>query len=43
MGNEIVDVCLDRVRKLADNCNAVGTGSLLLERLFVDYGKKLPW
>ncbi|MQM05508.1 hypothetical protein Taro_038319, partial [Colocasia esculenta] len=52
---EIVDLCLDRVRKLADNCtglqgflvfNAVGggtgsgLGSLLLERLSVDYGKK---
>lgn len=55
MGREIVDLCLDRVRKLADNCtglqgflvfNAVGggtgsgLGSLLLERLSVDYGKK---
>lgn len=55
MGREIVDSCLDRVRKLADNCtglqgflvfNAVGggtgsgLGSLLLERLSVDYGKK---
>ncbi|MDG2764657.1 hypothetical protein P7M25_25300, partial [Vibrio parahaemolyticus] len=54
-GKEIVDLCLDRVRKLADNCtglqgflvfNAVGggtgsgLGSLLLERLSVDYGKK---
>merc|ERR1712036_72460 len=52
---EIVDPCLDRIRKLADNCtglqgflffNAVGggtgsgLGSLLLERLSVDYGKK---
>nr|CAB3498374.1 unnamed protein product [Digitaria exilis] len=51
----IVDLCLDRIRKLADNCtglqgflvfNAVGggtgsgLGSLLLERLSVDYGKK---
>ncbi|KAJ4868131.1 Tubulin alpha-6 chain [Raphanus sativus] len=51
---EIVDLCLDRIRKLADNCtglqgflvfNAVGggtgsgLGSLLLERLSVDYGK----
>lgn len=50
-----MDLCLDRVRKLADNCtglqgflvfNAVGggtgsgLGSLLLERLSVDYGKK---
>ncbi|WOG97990.1 hypothetical protein DCAR_0417331 [Daucus carota subsp. sativus] len=55
VGREIVDSCLDRVRKLADNCtglqgflvfNAVGggtgsgLGSLLLERLSVDYGKK---
>lgn len=55
VGKEIVDICLDRVRKLADNCtglqgflvfNAVGggtgsgLGSLLLERLSVDYGKK---
>ncbi|GKU99391.1 hypothetical protein SLEP1_g12249 [Rubroshorea leprosula] len=52
----IVDLCLDRIRKLADNCtglygflvfNAVGEGtgsglgSLLLERLSVDSGKKL--
>ncbi|KAK6136949.1 hypothetical protein DH2020_029310 [Rehmannia glutinosa] len=52
---QIVDLCLDRIRKLADNCtglqgflvfNAVGggtgsgLGSLLLERLSVDYGKK---
>uniref|UniRef100_A0A453B8A3 Tubulin/FtsZ GTPase domain-containing protein n=1 Tax=Aegilops tauschii subsp. strangulata TaxID=200361 RepID=A0A453B8A3_AEGTS len=36
VGKEIVDLCLDRVRKLADNC----MGSLLLERLSVDYGKK---
>ena len=55
IGKEIVDLALDRVRKLADNCtglqgflvfNAVGggtgsgLGSLLLERLSVDYGKK---
>ena len=55
IGKEIVDMCLDRIRKLADNCtglqgflvfNAVGggtgsgLGSLLLERLSVDYGKK---
>lgn len=54
-GKEIVDLALDRIRKLADNCtglqgflifNAVGggtgsgLGSLLLERLSVDYGKK---
>uniref|UniRef100_A0A453H9K6 Tubulin/FtsZ GTPase domain-containing protein n=1 Tax=Aegilops tauschii subsp. strangulata TaxID=200361 RepID=A0A453H9K6_AEGTS len=36
IGKEIVDLCLDRIRKLADNC----LGSLLLERLSVDYGKK---
>jgi tubulin alpha len=55
IGKEIVDMALDRIRKLADNCtglqgflvfNAVGggtgsgLGSLLLERLSVDYGKK---
>jgi tubulin alpha len=55
VGKEIVDLCLDRIRKLADNCtglqgflvfNAVGggtgsgLGSLLLERLSVEYGKK---
>ncbi|KHG14074.1 Tubulin alpha-2 chain [Gossypium arboreum] len=55
LGKEIVDLCLDRILKLADNCtglqgflvfNAVGggtgsgLGSLLLERLSVDYGKK---
>ncbi len=55
VGKEIVDLTLDRIRKLADNCtglqgflvfNAVGGGtgsgfgSLLLERLSVDYGKK---
>ena len=55
VGKEIVDLCLDRIRKLADNYtglqgflvfNAVGggtgsgLGSLLLERLSVDYGKK---
>ena len=55
VGKEIVELCLDRIRKLADNCtglqgflvfNAVGggtgsgLGSLLLERLSVDYGKK---
>ncbi|KAI3747194.1 hypothetical protein L6452_09645 [Arctium lappa] len=54
VGKEMVDQCLDRVRKLADNCtglqgfmvfNAVGggtgsgLGSLLLERLSVEYGK----
>jgi len=55
IGKEIVDLALDRIRKLSDNCtglqgflvfNAVGggtgsgLGSLLLERLSVDYGKK---
>uniref|UniRef100_I1P8Y9 Tubulin alpha chain n=1 Tax=Oryza glaberrima TaxID=4538 RepID=I1P8Y9_ORYGL len=55
VGREVVDLCLDRLRKLADNCtglqgflvfNAVGggtgsgLGSLLLERLSVDYGRK---
>jgi tubulin alpha len=55
IGKEIVDLCLDRIIKLADNCtglqgflvfnavgggNGSGLGSLLLERLSVDYGKK---
>ncbi|KAH9625088.1 hypothetical protein KSS87_001532 [Heliosperma pusillum] len=55
VGKDIIDLCLDRVRKLADSCtglqgflvfNAVGGGtgsgfgSLLLERLSVEYGKK---
>jgi Tubulin/FtsZ family, GTPase domain len=55
IGKDIVDLCLDRVCKLADNYtglqgflvfNIVGggtgssLGSLLLERLSVDYGKK---
>lgn len=55
VGKEIVDVCLERIRKLADNCTGLqgflvfhavgggtgsGLGSLLLERLSVDYGKK---
>ena len=55
VGKEIVDLVLDRIRKLADNCtglqgfvlyNAIGggtgsgLGSLLLERLSVDYGRK---
>lgn len=54
-GKEIVDVILDRIRKLADNCTGLqgflvfhatgggtgsGLGSLLLERLSVDYGRK---
>lgn len=54
-GKEIVDVVLDRIRKLADNCTGLqgflvfhatgggtgsGLGSLLLERLSVDYGRK---
>jgi len=55
IGKEIVELCLDRIRKLADNCSGLqgflffnsvgggtgsGLGSLLLERLSVDYGKK---
>jgi hypothetical protein len=55
IGKEMVDVVLDRVRKLADNCTGLqgfmifhatgggtgsGFGSLLLERLSVDYGRK---
>jgi tubulin alpha len=55
VGRDIVDVALDRVRRLADNCTGLqsffvfhsvgggtgsGLGTLLLERLSVDYGKK---
>jgi len=55
IGKEIVDLALDRIRKLSDNCTGLqgflvfhavgggtgsGLGSLLLERLSVDYGKK---
>jgi tubulin alpha len=55
VGKEVIDVCLDRIRKLADSCTGLqgflifhslgggtgaGFGSLLLERLSVDYGKK---
>merc|ERR1711977_684612 len=55
IGKEIVDVTLNRIRKLADQCTGLqgflvfhsvgggtgsGFGSLLLERLSVDYGKK---
>jgi len=56
IGKEIIDSVLDRVRRLADNCQGLqgflifhsfggGTGSgfssLLMERLSVDYGKKI--
>ncbi|KAL8153717.1 hypothetical protein V2J09_011477 [Rumex salicifolius] len=40
IGMEIVDLCLERIRKLAHNCTRSGLGSLLLETLSVDYGKK---
>jgi len=55
VGKEMVDVTLDRIRKLADQCTGLqgflifhsvgggtgsGFGSLLLERLSIDYGKK---
>jgi len=55
VGKDIVDLCLDRIRRLADMCSGLqgflvfnsvgggtgsGLGSLLLERLSVDYGKK---
>jgi len=55
IGKEMVDLALDRVRRLADSCTGLqgflifhsvgggtgsGLGSLLLERLSVDYGKK---
>merc|ERR1712115_706382 len=55
IGKEVIDLVLDRIRKLADNCTGLqgfmiyhsfgggtgaGFGTLLLERLSVDYGKK---
>merc|ERR1712000_603590 len=55
VGKELVDVTLDRIRKLADQCSGLqgflvfhsvgggtgsGFGSLLLERLSIDFGKK---
>jgi len=55
VGKEMIDVCLDRVRRLAEQCVGLqgflvfhsvgggtgsGFGSLLLERLSADYGKK---
>jgi len=55
VGKEMIDLTLERVRKLADQCTGLqgflvfhsvgggtgsGFGSLLLERLSVDYGKK---
>lgn len=55
MGNEILDLCLEKVRKLADTCSGLqgfmffnsigggtgsGLGSVLMERLSIDYGKK---
>lgn len=55
VGKDIIDLALDRIRKMTDNCNGLqgfmifkalgggtgsGLGSLLLERLSVDYGKK---
>merc|ERR1712137_987885 len=55
VGKELVDTCMDKIRKLADQCNGLqgflvfqsvgggtssGFGSLLLEHLSTDYGKK---
>jgi len=55
VGKEIVDIALDKIRRLADQCQGLqgfllfhavgggtgsGLGSLLLERLSSDYGKK---
>jgi len=55
VGKDMVDLALDRIRKMADSCSGLqgflvfhsigggtgsGLGSLLLERLSVDYGKK---
>ncbi|CAD8179792.1 unnamed protein product [Paramecium octaurelia] len=54
IGNKTVDICLDRLRKLVENCDDLqgiliylsigggigsGSGSLLLEKLRVDYEK----
>ena len=54
IGKEVIDLVLDRTRKLADNCTGLqgfmifhsfgggtgsGFGSLLLNRLSIDYGK----
>lgn len=55
LGGKVIDLCLDRIRKLAENCNELqgflffnsvcggtgsGLGSLLLERMSIEYGKK---
>jgi len=55
VGKDMVEACLDRIRKLAEQCSGLqgflvfhsvgggtrsGFGSLLLERLSADYGKK---
>ena len=55
IGKEIIDVTLDRIRRMSEQCHGLqgflifhsfgggtgsGFGSLLLERLSVDYGKK---
>ena len=55
VGKEIIDLTIDRIRRLADQCSGLqgflvfhsfgggtgsGFGSLLLERLSVEYGKK---
>jgi len=55
VGKELVETCMDKIRKLADQCNGLqgflvfqsvgggtgsGFGSLLLEHLSTDYGKK---
>ncbi|CAD8212104.1 unnamed protein product [Paramecium octaurelia] len=55
IGREYIDICLERIRKIVDNCSSFqgfmmlnsvgggtgsGLGSLLLEKLSVDYCKK---
>jgi len=55
VGKELVETCMDKIRKLADQCSGLqgflifqsvgggtgsGFGSLLLEHLSTDYGKK---
>eukprot|EP00252_Welwitschia_mirabilis_P011525 TRINITY_DN2578_c0_g1_i4.p1 TRINITY_DN2578_c0_g1~~TRINITY_DN2578_c0_g1_i4.p1 ORF type:complete len:386 (-),score=49.43 TRINITY_DN2578_c0_g1_i4:371-1528(-) len=55
VGKDVMDICLDRIRKLSDNCESLqgfmmfhavgggsgsGLGSLLLEHLSVEFGRK---
>ncbi|KAH7440399.1 hypothetical protein KP509_04G105400 [Ceratopteris richardii] len=40
IGKEIVDLCLDHIRKLADNCTGLQGFLVFHFRLSIDYGKK---